>query len=420
MTKVLSIFTSASGHRTRFSAVSHLHYEPFVLSLSLSKIAALAVIAVLPGVVHAQWTGTNPITTGSKVGIGTTIANTTARLNIQSGFDIEDAGIGCQIYNNTGPALRIHWATNNPGVYGCPTVLSGAPNIIDVTGNFYTATTQTTPTVQSLLTMNTLGQVALGGTPVGSYKLSVAGHSQFSGYIQMQNRVRITNSATLTAADFVSVPYSFSVDNGDARFMGKLQLGSGTGNIVLEQSGAARFMGAVQLGGGTGAVMMEQNGNARFDGAVTVGQTINVTGDGEFRGTNKMGFLHLGYDFNNPAATPFPLNNGWYHLIVWGDALMKRAKVAVPGTTAWSDYVFADDYKLRPLEEVEKFIEENKHLPDVPSAEEVVREGLDLGAMDATLLRKVEELTLYVLKQQKEIDELKKELRGQTEVHSNK
>lgn len=71
------------------------------------------------------------------------------------------------------------------------------------------------------------------------------------------------------------------------------------------------------------------------------------------------------------------------------------------------DYVFHDDYKLRTLPEVEAFVKKEKHLPEVPSAEEMKKNGVDLSEMNMTLLKKVEELTIYAIKQQKEIDELK-------------
>lgn len=73
----------------------------------------------------------------------------------------------------------------------------------------------------------------------------------------------------------------------------------------------------------------------------------------------------------------------------------------------WADYVFADDYQLRSLEEVEKHIKKHKHLPDVPTAADVQQQGLDLANMDATLLKKVEELTLYLLQLKKQNDALK-------------
>jgi hypothetical protein len=74
---------------------------------------------------------------------------------------------------------------------------------------------------------------------------------------------------------------------------------------------------------------------------------------------------------------------------------------------AWPDFVFESGYNLRPLSEVENFINTNKHLPDVPSADEVITNGASLGQMNSTLLQKVEELTLYMIQLQKENDALK-------------
>ncbi len=74
------------------------------------------------------------------------------------------------------------------------------------------------------------------------------------------------------------------------------------------------------------------------------------------------------------------------------------------------DYVFKKDYKLRSLQEVEEYVTEKNHLPEVPSAEEIQKNGLDLAEMNMTLLKKVEELTLYTIQQQKQIDELKARL----------
>jgi len=72
--------------------------------------------------------------------------------------------------------------------------------------------------------------------------------------------------------------------------------------------------------------------------------------------------------------------------------------------------VFENDYSLMPLHQLESFVKENKHLPEVMSAEEFKKDGYSLGKMDDVLLRKVEELTLYIIQQQKEIDGLKEKL----------
>ena len=72
------------------------------------------------------------------------------------------------------------------------------------------------------------------------------------------------------------------------------------------------------------------------------------------------------------------------------------------------DYVFAQDYNLRPLSDVEAYILKNSHLPEVPSAKEIKNNGVDVQEMNMTLLKKIEELTLYVIDQDKKIDRLQK------------
>ena len=83
-----------------------------------------------------------------------------------------------------------------------------------------------------------------------------------------------------------------------------------------------------------------------------------------------------------------------------------RAKEVIVEATGWSDYVFAPDYRLASLSEVEAHIVANGHLPGVPSAAEVAAQGVSVGDMQAMLMAKVEELTLYVIKQQKTTDAL--------------
>lgn len=75
--------------------------------------------------------------------------------------------------------------------------------------------------------------------------------------------------------------------------------------------------------------------------------------------------------------------------------------------TDWADFVFEADYNLLSLEEVERFIKTNGHLKDIPSAQEVEQNGVELGQMNKLLLQKIEELTLYTIQLKKEIDFLK-------------
>ncbi len=84
-----------------------------------------------------------------------------------------------------------------------------------------------------------------------------------------------------------------------------------------------------------------------------------------------------------------------------------KAKEVIITTALTADFVFADDYILRPLDEVEAFVNSNNHLPEVPSAKEMEDNGVGVAQMNQLLLQKVEELTLYMIAQQKQIDELK-------------
>jgi hypothetical protein len=91
-----------------------------------------------------------------------------------------------------------------------------------------------------------------------------------------------------------------------------------------------------------------------------------------------------------------------YKLAVNGNAIFEQVKIKA--FASWPDHVFAPNYHLRPLSEVEQYIQQNRHLPEVPSAADVKKNGLDVGNNQATLLKKIEELTLYLIEQNKEIE----------------
>jgi len=73
----------------------------------------------------------------------------------------------------------------------------------------------------------------------------------------------------------------------------------------------------------------------------------------------------------------------------------------------WPDYVFKPTYNLLPLDQVKAYIDKNQHLPEMPSEQEVAKEGINLGEMNKLLTKKVEELTLYLIEKDKEVKELK-------------
>lgn len=98
-----------------------------------------------------------------------------------------------------------------------------------------------------------------------------------------------------------------------------------------------------------------------------------------------------------------------YKLFVTGGILSEKFKAALKNTSQWSDHVFEKDYALMPLNQVEDYIKANKHLPNIPSADELVKEGLDLADMQAKQMEKIEELTLYLIEMKKDIEKLKAE-----------
>lgn len=116
---------------------------------------------------------------------------------------------------------------------------------------------------------------------------------------------------------------------------------------------------------------------------------------------NNMGKVTVGTDqYDNDPGYIFYVRKG---------IKAEQIKVENPAANGWADYVFKKEYKLRTLEEVEKHIQEKGHLPNIPSAGEVEKEGINLGEMDARLLEKIEELTLYSIEQNKQIRQLQEE-----------
>jgi len=99
-----------------------------------------------------------------------------------------------------------------------------------------------------------------------------------------------------------------------------------------------------------------------------------------------------------------------YSLSVNGKIISEEVRVALSGTPNWPDYVFENDYRLMPLPQLEKFISQQKHLPDIPSASQVKKEGFDLGNMNRRLLEKIEELTLYIIAQDKKINSIQEQI----------
>lgn len=124
---------------------------------------------------------------------------------------------------------------------------------------------------------------------------------------------------------------------------------------------------------------------------------------------NSGGVAWAGYFSGNTYTSQLMVNTSTgatgYVASIGGKLIAEEVRVALKAN--WPDYVFADDYKLMSISELEKSIQTNKHLPGIPSACEVEENGLHLGDMQTKMVEKLEEAHLYIIQLQKQIDELK-------------
>jgi hypothetical protein len=173
------------------------------------------------------------------------------------------------------------------------------------------------------------------------------------------------------------------------------------GDIAMEESYPFLILNSTFVGGNSGINFQTSggyNGWIFFDDSDDV-LRFNASSGGGYRNDliiKSDGRVCIG---TTTAATGYALN-------VNGKAVC--TEVLVEALASWPDYVFADDYELMSLGDLEKSIKENKHLPGIPSAAEIEENGILLGDMQTKLLKKVEELTLYTIEQDKKIEELQK------------
>jgi hypothetical protein len=148
----------------------------------------------------------------------------------------------------------------------------------------------------------------------------------------------------------------------------------------------------------------------------TVSNGNKAWGLGVWGGTNDLRMWGWNGSQNNIFLTALGSNgyigigttNPQEMLSVKGTVLAQKVRVSVK-TQDWPDFVFSKNYKLRSLSSLETYINKSNHLPDVPSASEVGKGGLDIGSTQAVLLRKIEELSLYVIELNKKIEKLEKD-----------
>lgn len=196
---------------------------------------------------------------------------------------------------------------------------------------------------------------------------------------------------------------------------------TGTTSII----GNTSITGATTINNGTnnalsvtGGVFIEKSNEAL--GISGTNSAINFYNSGNFKSfiSHSTGGLYLGVNDGNirldvtnghVAIGPVILtgaNADAYKLAVNGKMICEEVRVKLAGN--WPDYVFKNDYKLLPLSELKKFIEKNNHLPNIPKATVIEKEGMEVGEMQKRMMEKIEELTLYIIDLQNQVDQLKK------------
>lgn len=219
------------------------------------------------------------------------------------------------------------------------------------------------------------GDVGIGtNAPVS--KLSLAGSLTINGGLTNTLARPIISAGTLTNGEIRG--YSNGGNNYDDGFL-RLSAGGGTSSTVKSYIDLSGY-----------STVPEINGNIVFG-----------TYGAERMRIDKNGYIGIGTSGPDEKLT------------VKGKIHTQEVRVDMSGPLV-PDYVFANDYKLRSLQEVETYVNQNSHLPEIPSAKEFEKNGIQLAEMNMALLKKVEELTLYAIEQQKNTEELTKIIEEQS------
>jgi hypothetical protein len=226
------------------------------------------------------------------------------------------------------------------------------------------------------------------------------GTSELNRYLQLINSSGYGSASGLKAGGvLVADNYSYaSPSKNDLIVKGNVGIGVASPSYKLQVVGGAVALDADQPLRGGGTWLISGNGSQVTVGSAYTGVNFRV----DAGATSRM-FIN-GTSGNVGIGTANPDQK----LTVNGTVHATRVKVetTVPGP----DYVFEKDYELPSLEQIKSYIDENKHLPDVPSAKEMAAKGIDVEEMNMLLLKKVEELTLYVIRQESETSFLKEKI----------
>lgn len=211
------------------------------------------------------------------------------------------------------------------------------------------------------------------------------------------NKLRLESDNTAPALSS-NVTYSGSVDVVAVEGYSKPTVGYGIG---AQFTGGWTGIEAV----GSGGSYVGQSTGIKASASGTAGTRIGIHASATGGTQNWAGYFHSG---NVYVADSLRIGttqaSSIYQLAVDGKMIAEELKIQDSGN--WPDYVFAEDYNLMPLDEVEAHIQEKKHLPGIPSAADIEENGIEVGDMQKKMMEKIEELTLHVIELQKRIQEL--------------
>jgi len=253
------------------------------------------------------------------------------------------------------------------------------------------------------------------GANIGVQGFAKHGGTNFAG--KFQGRVEVDGNATAAdAPDYTStvlkatVHHSISTDTRALDGVSEPAPGYGIG-----VAGTGGYMG---LYGWSDATSYTGYGYGVYGYATgSTGVRIGVYGYASGGTTNWAGYFAGDAYVSSDLRIATTTQATGYALSVNGKVACEE--VLVEDLTNWPDYVFAKDYKLLSLEELEQSIKENNHLPGLPSASEIEDNGLMLGDMQKKLMEKVEELTLYTIQQGKLISELQQKMENLEKENEN-
>jgi hypothetical protein len=216
------------------------------------------------------------------------------------------------------------------------------------------------------------------------------------------NDLKIGTNSGNTAGRFI-----VRTDGGDRVFVteaGNVGIGTATPSHRLTVAGGVSITNSGE------ALKLDGNGTAiNFFQSGAFKSFISHNASGLYLGVNN-GNIRLDVSNGHVAIGNVILtgaNADAYKLAVSGKVICEEVRVKLV-SSGWPDYVFADNYKLPSLVDVEQYIRQNKHLPNIPAAAEVEKNGLAVGDMQKRMMEKIEELTLYIIGLQKQLDDLRK------------